>query len=100
MGLDIVMYDKANNRIGFYEMPEIIHNELFNSQYYRSYIYLRELKDYYKTNKVFTKGEIDGLILDLTKCKSFISLNAQAELNKLLHSLSNTEVRKIQVAGD
>jgi hypothetical protein len=51
MGLDIVLYGKNGQKLGISEIEESLHESLFaGNPYWRSYPYLRKLRDYYRTN--------------------------------------------------
>jgi hypothetical protein len=51
MGLDVVLFDKKNVKVGLIEVPNSLHEAIFKGTLnWSSYLYLRKVKDYYKTN--------------------------------------------------
>lgn len=101
MGLDIVMYNDKNVRMQLIEIPRSLHEAIFNgSQNWGSYLHLRKIKDYYKTNVRFTASEINDFIEDLKRIKQFMESYYHSDLNMLIDNLSDGNLKTIHVAGD
>lgn len=101
MGLDIVMYNDKNVRMQLIEIPRSLHEAIFNgTQIWGSYMYLRKIKDYYKTNVRFTASEINYFIEDLRQIKQFVASNYHSDLIMIIEKLSDGSVKTIHVAGD
>lgn len=100
MGLDIVAYDKLNNKINLYEITEKVHREVFSKEYWRSYKYLRKLQDYYSTNETFSISELKGLIEELILYMQFLSKDTQVEINWIIEVLRDDRVFKVHISGD
>ena len=101
MGFDIVLYNQVGSEIGFYELRESLHNEIFNSKkLWRSYLELRSLSHFYLTNETFSGERLSNLITDLNNYKVFISINKINEYEGFIKQLSSSEIGKVHIAGD
>ncbi|MEK4245336.1 hypothetical protein MKZ20_08330 [Psychrobacillus sp. FSL K6-2684] len=101
MGFDFVLYNQEGSEIGFYEMRESLHNEIFNSKkLWRSYLELRRLSDFYLTNETFSGERLSTLITDLNNYKVFISVNKLNEFEEFIKQLSSSDIDKVHIAGD
>jgi hypothetical protein len=101
MGLDMEMYGKEDRYLDIKEIEESLHDALFHTNSnWRSYLYLRKIRDYYLTNVEFDRDEIDNFIKDLEKIKIFIPGNYHPALSELIKILSNREIKKISIVGD
>ncbi|MGE7979837.1 hypothetical protein [Psychrobacillus sp. NPDC093200] len=101
MGFDVVLYNQEGSEIGFYEMRESLHNEIFNSKkLWRSYLELRRLSDFYLTNETFSGEKISNLITDLNNYKVFISVNKLNEFEEFIKQLSSSNLDKVHITGD
>ncbi|MCR8929583.1 hypothetical protein NLI92_005062 [Priestia megaterium] len=101
MGLDIEMYGKEDRYLDFKEIEESLHDALFHTNNnWRSYLYLRKIRDYYLTNVEFDRDEIDKFIMDLENIKIFIPGDYDPALSELIKILSSHEIQKISIVGD
>ncbi len=101
MGFDVVLYNQEGSEIGFYEMRESLHNEIFNSKkLWRSYLELRRLSDFYLTNETFSGEKLSNLITDLNNYKVFISVNKLNEFEEFIKQLSSSNLDKVHITGD
>lgn len=101
MGFDVVLYNQEGSEIGFYELRESLHDEIFNSnKLWRSYLELRRLSDFYLTDETFSGERLSNLINDLNNYKLFISVNKLNEYEELIKELSSSEIFKVHIAGD
>lgn len=103
MGLDILLFDKDNKIIGQKEITLSLHEEIFNGKTkcnWSNFPYLKKLKDYYKTNIIFTDNEIKAFLDDLMGIKSFLDEGYESKLSSLIKDLDNKSVYKIHIAGD
>lgn len=101
MGFDVVLYNQEGSEIGFYELSESLHNEIFNSKkLWRSYLELRRLSDFYLTNETFSGERLSNLITDLNNYKVFISINKINEYEGFIKQLSSSRIGKVHIAGD
>lgn len=101
MGFDVVLYNQEGSEIGFYELRESLHNEIFNSKkLWRSYLELRRLSDIYLTNETFSGERLSNLITDLNNYKVFISINKINEYEGFIKQLSSSRIGKVHIAGD
>ncbi|MEK5208366.1 hypothetical protein [Psychrobacillus sp. FSL H8-0510] len=101
MGFDVVLYNQEGSEIGFYELSESLHNEIFNSKkLWRSYLELRRLSDFYLTNETFSGERLSNLITDLNNYKVFISINKINEYEGFIKQLSRSRIGKVHIAGD
>ncbi|MGG4264034.1 hypothetical protein [Peribacillus simplex] len=101
MGLDVLLYDKDDNKIEYYEITETLHNEIFNSKkLWRSYLELRKLSDYYLSDEEYIGTSIMGLIDDLKRYKMFITQHKKAEYQEFIDKISKPNVKRISIAGD
>jgi hypothetical protein len=101
LGLDVLFYDKDNKRIGMYEITEALHNEIFNSKkLWRSYLELRKISEYYRSDEEYEGQALIELINDLKRYKMFISENKQGEYQEFINEISNPSIRKVIIVGD
>jgi len=101
MGLDIVLFDEKKIRIGLIEMPNSLHDAIFTgTSNWSSYMYLRKVKDYYKTNVRLNQSELSCFVEDLKQIRTFIDSAHHSSLDRLVQSLSNANVKAVHVAGD
>ncbi|PUB10036.1 hypothetical protein [Paenisporosarcina sp. OV554] len=101
MGFDVVLYNHKGSKIRLYELPESLHNEIFNSKkLWRSYLELRRLSDFYLTDETFSGERLSNLINDLNNYKLFISVNELNEYEEFIKQLSSAEIAKVHIAGD
>ena len=103
MGLDIMLFDKENKRVGKREITLSLHEEIFNGKIkcnWGSFSYLRKLKDYYKTNITFKENEIKAFLKDLMEFRSFMDECYEHELSGIIKVLDNESVYKIDITGD
>ena len=101
MGLDIVLFDDRNVKIGLFEIPSSLHKALFsNTSNWGSYKYLRKIKDYYRTNVRFNRTELQQFIHDLNHIKLFVDAQHHAMLDILISTLSRDTINSIHIGGD
>lgn len=101
MGLDIVLFDEKKVRIGLIEIPNSLHDAIFmGTSNWTSYMYLRKVKDYYKTNLRFNQSELSCFVEDLKQIRTFIDSVHHSSLDRLVQSLSDANVKAVHVAGD
>jgi len=101
MGLDVVLFDHNNSKIGLFEIPERLHHALFQDTFYwRSYPSLRKISDYYRTNVRLDRVGMQHLITDLGQVKPFINHHDQLDLDTLITALCDDTVSSIHIAGD
>ncbi len=103
MGLDILLFDKENKRVGKRDITLSLHEELFNGKIkcnWGGFFYLRKLKDYYKTNITFKENEIKAFLKDLMEFRSFMDECYEHELSGIIKVLDNESVYKIDITGD
>ncbi|MEK3885818.1 hypothetical protein [Paenibacillus sp. PL2-23] len=101
MGLDIVLFDEKKVRIGLLEIPNSLHDAIFTgTSNWRSYMYLRKVKDYYKTNVRLNQSELSCFVEDLKQIRTFIDSVHHSSLDRLVQSLSDANVQAVHVAGD
>ncbi|MCR8630885.1 hypothetical protein [Paenibacillus radicis (ex Xue et al. 2023)] len=100
MGFDIVMYGRLSERLGVIEISYSLHEAIYlKTSEWESYQFLRELKDYYKTDVTFDRSGINGFLFDLEQMKPLIHQRRE-ELDILISSLSDLYVEQIHVASD
>ncbi|MFJ5770141.1 hypothetical protein [Psychrobacillus sp. NPDC093180] len=101
MGFDVVLYNKEGSEMGFYELSESLHNEIFNSKnLWRSYLELRRLSDFYLTNENFSGERLSNLITDLNNYKVFVSLDKLNEFEEFIKNVSSSDIDRVHIAGD
>ncbi|SMQ81062.1 hypothetical protein SAMN05444673_4115 [Bacillus sp. OV166] len=101
MGLDVLLYDKNDKRIGMYEITEALHNEIFNSKkLWRSYLELRKISEYYRSDEEYEGQALIELINDLKRYQMFISENKQREYQEFITEISHPSIRKVFIVGD
>ncbi|MGF6949037.1 hypothetical protein QF028_001542 [Neobacillus sp. B4I6] len=101
MGLDVLLYDKNDKRIGTYEITESLHNEIFNTKkLWRSYQELRKISEYYRSDEEYEGQTLIELINDLKRYKMFISENKQEEYQEFINEISHPFIHKINIVGD
>ncbi|MCA0753724.1 hypothetical protein KP806_01580 [Paenibacillus sp. N4] len=101
MGLDIVLFDEKKVRIGLIEIPNSLHDAIFmGTSNWTSYMYLRKVKDYYKTNLRLNQSELSCFVEDLKQIRTFIDSVHHSSLDRLVQSLSDANVKAVHVAGD
>lgn len=101
MGLDVVLFDKKNVKVGLIEIPNSLHDAIFKDTLnWSSYLYLRKVKDYYKTNVRLNQPELSCFVEDLKQIRTFIDSVHYSSLDRLVQSLSNASVQAIHIAGD
>lgn len=93
MGFDIEMYGKEDWYFDFKEIEELLYDVLFYiNNNWRSYLYLRKIRDYYLINVEFDWDEIDKFIKDLENIKIFILGDYDLVLSELIKILSSYEI--------
>lgn len=101
MGLDAVFYNREDQVVNEMEISADLHDGIFNkTNNWGSYLLLRKLKDYYKTDLTLTKGEMDQLRDELKQVSIFLNSRYKSELFKLIVALGDTDVSKVHIAGD
>ncbi|MBD1373688.1 hypothetical protein IC620_15180 [Hazenella sp. IB182357] len=101
MGLDIVLYDINQNRMGVFEISEELHSAIFSPLInWSSYLTLRKLKDYYLTNVRFDKREIKQLVVEVNIIAKRIDNQFEREIIYVVDRISNSIVYHIHIAGD
>ncbi|MUT64814.1 hypothetical protein [Paenibacillus sp. NEAU-GSW1] len=101
MGFDVVLYSRNKEQIGFFEIPEAVHEAIFQSNtYWRSYVLLRKMNDYYATNVKFTAEEIAVLAKELQSMKLFIAARFHVEIDQIILRMSEPSVALAHIAGD
>ncbi|MDM5221125.1 hypothetical protein QUF86_10390 [Peribacillus sp. NJ11] len=101
MGLDIVMYGKSNEKLGLKEIDYFFYEALFiKNENWRSYSYLRKISDYYLTDIMFNREEINHLLNDFRNIRMFIPIEYQSSIDKLVDLLSDININEIHIAGD
>jgi hypothetical protein len=61
---------------------------------------LRKIKDYYRTDVVYKRKDIDYFIHDLKQIKIFIEKQYLEQVKLLINELSNEQIVRIHIAGD
>lgn len=87
MGLDILLFDKENKRVGKREITFLLHKKIFNGKIkcnWGDLSYLRKIKDYYKTNITLKEKEIKAFSKDLVEIRSFMDACYEDELSGLI----------------
>jgi transposase len=100
MALDLVLYDRNNRRIDSCEISESLHNDIFSTDYWKSYKLLCKLQDYYLTDAIFTDAEIKNLVSELQAYMLFLPENTQSEITMIIGTLSVKKVYKVHISGD
>jgi hypothetical protein len=101
MGLDVLLFDKNDKLVSMFEIDEALHKEIFSSQKrWASYLFLRKLNDYYRTDVEFSGKALEGLIFDLINYKTLMAAEYQTTFLALLDAISDKKVKKIRVNGD
>lgn len=101
MGLDIVLFDEEKVGIGLIEIPNSLHDAIFvDISNWSSCMYLRKVKDYYKTNVRFNEYELSCFVEDLKQIRIFIDSVNHPSLDILIQALSDGSVKAIHIAGD
>ncbi|WP_258279161.1 hypothetical protein [Paenibacillus sp. SC116] len=101
MGLDIVLFDEKKVRVGIIELPNSLHEAIFKgTSNWSSYMQLRKMKDYYKTNVRLNQSELFCFVEDLKQVRLFINSTYHTNLDSLVQSLSSANVKAIHVGGD
>ncbi|ODP29533.1 hypothetical protein PTI45_01016 [Paenibacillus nuruki] len=101
MGLDIVLFDEEKVGIGLIEIPNSLHDAIFTgTSNWSSCMYLRKVKDYYKTNVRFNKYELSCFVEDLKQIRIFINSFHHPLLDQLIQALSDVSIKAIHIAGD
>ncbi|OYD06218.1 hypothetical protein CHM34_17310 [Paludifilum halophilum] len=65
-----------------------------------SYLMLRKIKDYYKTDLTLANSQIDKLRSELEQVSLFLDERDRTELFKLTTELVGNKVQKVRVTGD
>lgn len=101
MALDCFFYDVNDNDIDYFSMSESLHEAIFNNRnkYYRSYIYLRKLINYYGDAK-FEGNEVKSLIEDLKLYLPYINKDYHEKVYLLIKKLSDPRVVRVGFYGD
>ena len=101
MGLDVLVYDNDKRLVSELEIKEALHKEIFAvHKRWESYLYLRKLYDYYRTNEVFSGKELNGLVTDLTNYKPHLVGEYQKMIQSMLEVITDKKVHKIRINGD
>lgn len=102
MGLDIVLYGENRKIIKIVEFKQEVHESIFKENYkYRSYIMLRKLKDYYKTDVIYFEKEINILIDELEESLLYLKNNSHKEFIKnVIKEVSSPSIWKVHVGSD
>lgn len=93
MGLDIMIYNSEDIKVGMYEISPNLHDAIFvNTNNWGSYLYLRKIKDYYKADVEFQKDDLAKFIIDLKQMTMFISPTNRPALESLIGLLSEKSI--------
>ncbi|MGM0885285.1 MAG: hypothetical protein ACQEXQ_30115 [Bacillota bacterium] len=101
MGFDVLLFDNNDRLVSMFEIDEASHKEIFEShKRWASYLFLRKLNDYYRTNEEFSGKALEGLINDLNNYKLLMTAEYQTTIQSFLDAISDKKVKKIRVNGD
>jgi hypothetical protein len=101
MGLDVQLFDRDRNELRIVEIEPQLHHVIFlDTKNWRTYKYLRNIKDYYTSNIYWDKEELKGFIHDLKSYRKHINQEYLPHLNSLIDSLSAEGVESIRITGD
>lgn len=99
--MDIVLFDEKKVRIGLIEIPSSLYEAIFKgTSNWSSYMHLRKIKDYYKTNIRLNHSEISCFVEELKQIRIFIDSTHHSTLDSLVQSISNANVKILHVTGD
>ncbi|MFD0051673.1 hypothetical protein ACFVHQ_20550 [Actinomycetes bacterium NPDC127524] len=101
MALDCYFYDENDNEIDYFPMSESLHEAIFNNpnKYYRSYIHLRKLINYYGDAK-FKGNDVKSLMEDLKLYLPHINKDYHDKIYLLIKKLSDPKVVRVSFIGD
>lgn len=97
MALDIII--KTTHDLIFTEMSTGLHVEIFNSPYVATCQMLLKIKDFYKANQTYNRGNKDQFVGDLITISNHISAH-KIELEKLITAFQVKDITEIRVTGD
>ncbi|EGK09928.1 hypothetical protein HMPREF9374_2731 [Desmospora sp. 8437] len=101
MGLDMLLYDQEGGLIKVLEIPVELHHNIFReTEVWSSYLELRKIRDYYKTNVNLGPDEIKRFQDDLEQISLFLSSNGKGLARQLISEIKVNQPRKVRVTGD
>ncbi|MFD1427925.1 hypothetical protein JOD24_002249 [Kroppenstedtia sanguinis] len=101
MGMDLLMYDTKGNLIKVLEIPAELHHNIFReTEVWSSYLELRKIKDYYKTNVHWGADEIKRFQSDLEQISLFLSPSGKKQAHQLISAIQVHHPWKVRITGD
>lgn len=101
MGLDLLLYDEKENLIKILEMPYDLHYHIFNeTEVWGSYLVLRKIRDYYKSNVTLDSEDISKFKRDLNQISLFLNSEFKELTFQLTSELTTHQPWKIRITGD
>ncbi|PTM57900.1 hypothetical protein [Desmospora activa] len=100
MALDILLYQQGNLTHCDY-ISQSLHDALFrHNNYWRSYMTLRKLQDYYLTDLRLNHQQINQLASELEQMKIFVDKHASKQIDRMKNVLNEKTYDEAWIIGD
>ncbi|MFC4075488.1 hypothetical protein [Salinithrix halophila] len=100
MALDVLLYKKGT-LVHKDHISESLHDALFKkNKNWGSYLTLRKLQDYYRTDVRLNRRQMDELVSELEQMKIFVDNQAAEQIDQLKDVLSRSTYDEAWIGGD